>query len=1437
MFKHLFSTSSLGIINIAIVSVNLLTTNIAAAESTLNNYTPTLEFSAKGGKRSIGELDYMQPVLSTADGLIATDLKLKLDNNSSKELNLGVIYRHNFDNKVIAGIYSYFDHRRTGHGLAVNGLTVGAELLSKYIDFRANYYVPQNKQRKIVHENKKEIKIQGTSIFAVSGGHTYEHALKGYDLEVGGAIFGFSDDLNEKFGTKLFAAQYNFSNKNTRKISGTRFRLEQKLGRVQFENNAAYLTLNAETQFDKVRKRQNFIGLSAKLAFGEKEKINGLKSRMMDTIIRDVDIVTQNQVAAKEKSNLVDANGRVIRKIIHVGAADANYQGDGTQESPLSISQLASIDISDAIVVVTSIKPSEGGKNITAAEFRTLQARPEVITDQNKSIMLTNTAEDKTTIIIKNTNQGVVLCHDHVDTALIIDNVQKPVIKQANSTSRLVETPLAAVNAQVTQVAQLVQQQDNQEQENAQRRDERAAQTARELEQQRQRRVIADEALEQVEENEENVNIRRNELPQNAIDENEGNIEEPAQQENLIDAWLREGREQRAREIEENANIRRNELPQNAIDENEGNLEEQAQQENFIDAWLREGRERRQQEAAELNQRQQQIIIEQNEREAANAVRQAEREAAQAVRAEAVRVENEQRAELLRNIAEREAARAAPAPGAPAANPQPVGAGGGNPGAPAAPIHVHTVEELVGLLQAGVTAADLRAQGVNQLNINVAEQRVAIAAFVERLVTNGADRAVIEQLQTRGLSPKNIIKELEKVQLNPAQIAELARQAAEAVTATRVRDAARLAAPNPLDSGMDDAQGLALGNDAQGNPIWSPELYNQILAMRNIIAAPNSAVARQDEAYIYVQSIYNSPGNENITHQQVTDLINRHVEAARRDDYTNALDNISGFKGNRQVINNLISNRRDDLINNRVAGLVLTPNQINRVENNAPEGPKLTREQEKILRDDTVIILTPNQINDLAGGFIRDINLTPEQVAHLRAGRINDVGFTPANINRIEALAAIAHGNAAENIGVLQNGPGDISAVDSLNRLRNRYGVIDGSRALDNFIEISKTLIGMRYPDLRPDPQQGAMDARYNVPSADYTAAVNDYNAAISSIAYTNAQNYLNLPADLQNPVESARHLEVIRARDADLARKLAVVHQRQRYAQSAEYVAAVNYFNQPVATRNPADLIMHTEAIAKDRSRMNPYLAGYRALKKIEANFGDYYRDKISKEFEIKQNMGSMANAILDVNEIQHHLLTLGRPNNPSEIYRAQKENLETLLLNLGDAQRGNNKNNNLGIDNGQADSSICAHGHFVRVTDSGVSKHREVIITAASPVSFKREFQQDLTRKINTSPGITNIEKEEIRQFIQDSVIEEYQIRTRYNNRILQLEAFDEDNNVINIPPKLQQITEEVANELQDRYKFLNPNTGMQIITTKQALIGIKGFSQINPADILDR
>ncbi|MFK7973814.1 MAG: inverse autotransporter beta domain-containing protein [Rickettsiaceae bacterium] len=321
-----------------ILSSALVTSFVAKADSAEYVYNPAAEVTTKFSKgRNIAEIDYLHPFLAKDNQLPLINLKLKLDDKRSKEINLGLVYRYNYEDKAILGAYAYFDHRQTRSHFSVSGLTAGVEVLSEYIDARANMYIPENKRKKIAHNKKKTIQIEGSSIFAMSGGHRYERALKGYDIEVGVPLFAFSESLNQKFGTKIFAGGYSFSAKDVKTIQGTRFRIEQDLGKVWAGENSYKFHVSAETQYDKVRKRQNFIGLGMKVAFNDKQnsykkKKSGLKHRMMDTVIRDVDIVTESINEAPTRSNF-HMNGKPINNIYYVGSAQGGYSGDGTKDS------------------------------------------------------------------------------------------------------------------------------------------------------------------------------------------------------------------------------------------------------------------------------------------------------------------------------------------------------------------------------------------------------------------------------------------------------------------------------------------------------------------------------------------------------------------------------------------------------------------------------------------------------------------------------------------------------------------------------------------------------------------------------------------------------------------------------------------------------------------------------------------------------------------------------------------------------------------------------------------------------------------------------------------------------------------------------------------------------------------------------------------------
>jgi hypothetical protein len=345
MNKYLLSTS--------ILSAALVATPVVKAEESYV-HGAVIDASTKLSKnRKLAELNYMQPFFADENSLPIFDLKLKTDNQKSKEINLGLAYRHNLDDAAILGAYAYFDHRKTANNFSVSGLTAGVEFLSKYFDARANIYLPQNKRKKIAHNNTKTVEIRGNSIYALSGGHKYESSFRGYDLEVGTPLFVFSDDLNEKFGTKIYVARYSFTAKGVKPITGTRFRIAQDIFKTYIGDNSYNLYANAETQYDNVRERQNFVGLGLRVSFGDAQnrhkKKTGLSHRMMETIVRDVDIVTTVESEAPEFEDFYIGNNKVTR-VLYVESGNHNI-GTGTAANPYSAAQLAVINHDDAVVV------------------------------------------------------------------------------------------------------------------------------------------------------------------------------------------------------------------------------------------------------------------------------------------------------------------------------------------------------------------------------------------------------------------------------------------------------------------------------------------------------------------------------------------------------------------------------------------------------------------------------------------------------------------------------------------------------------------------------------------------------------------------------------------------------------------------------------------------------------------------------------------------------------------------------------------------------------------------------------------------------------------------------------------------------------------------------------------------------------------------------
>ena len=144
--------------------------------------------------------------------------------------------------------------------------------------------------------------------------------------------------------------RYRFHKNNVDTNDGVRFRLEQKVFRNLFDDSYSSLTLSTGLTKTQSKKTDLFVGLNFRMALFKTKNKKGyesskLKMRMMNPIIRDIDIVTSIPSESKfDKQRLVigcDKFKKQIDNMYFVGDEKKDaYLGDGTIEAPLSKRQL-----------------------------------------------------------------------------------------------------------------------------------------------------------------------------------------------------------------------------------------------------------------------------------------------------------------------------------------------------------------------------------------------------------------------------------------------------------------------------------------------------------------------------------------------------------------------------------------------------------------------------------------------------------------------------------------------------------------------------------------------------------------------------------------------------------------------------------------------------------------------------------------------------------------------------------------------------------------------------------------------------------------------------------------------------------------------------------------------------------------------------------------
>lgn len=161
---------------------------------------------------SRGYVDNMIPIWQGKEQLCYINSKISVSDGDACEQNIGVGYRQLCGNdSAILGCNVYYDNRRESSDERFEQVGVGAEVLSKWVDGRLNYYHPTTDPRLVGPGD-----TYGFSESALVRSVIYSEALSGFDYELGVMLPWVSDVIE----TRVYGGGYSYSSKKFDDVNG-----------------------------------------------------------------------------------------------------------------------------------------------------------------------------------------------------------------------------------------------------------------------------------------------------------------------------------------------------------------------------------------------------------------------------------------------------------------------------------------------------------------------------------------------------------------------------------------------------------------------------------------------------------------------------------------------------------------------------------------------------------------------------------------------------------------------------------------------------------------------------------------------------------------------------------------------------------------------------------------------------------------------------------------------------------------------------------------------------------------------------------------------------------------------------------------------------------------------------------------------------------------
>lgn len=331
----------------------VLLTFLLAQQASAQDVSPRIDLRYKAGNnRQITGSEIFLPLAQNNNSLVFADMRGMGDGQHNKEGNLGVGFRR-LEDDHIWGLYGFFDRRQSQFNAYHSQATLGAEILTQNWDLRANGYLPLTDDKVIAGlATPSSIALQGNQVVQTLGSAAVEKSLAGFDVEAGYQVAP---------GLRLFAGGYSFRADDVPEISGFR-------GRAQYDVND-YLRLGLEYQQDDVRGENRFAEIRLRIPLGGAKNTapKGLRKRMAEPIVRDIDIVTflnrsgSSSGGSSTPAPLINPDTSTPQEIWYVDNSAAGG-GDGSVTAPFStlVDALAVASDGDIVYIHSGTGTSAG---------------------------------------------------------------------------------------------------------------------------------------------------------------------------------------------------------------------------------------------------------------------------------------------------------------------------------------------------------------------------------------------------------------------------------------------------------------------------------------------------------------------------------------------------------------------------------------------------------------------------------------------------------------------------------------------------------------------------------------------------------------------------------------------------------------------------------------------------------------------------------------------------------------------------------------------------------------------------------------------------------------------------------------------------------------------------------------------------------------------